>query len=1207
MFLKCLELIGFKSFAERTRLEFEPGLTAIVGPNGCGKSNISDAVRWVLGEQSAKALRGSHMEDVIFNGTEAHKPMAMAEVSLTLSDCEQALGTEYHEVTVTRRVFRSGEGQYFINKAPCRLRDIQRLFMDTGIGTNSYSLMEQGRIDMVLSARPDDRREVFEEASGITKFKADKQEALRKLEHTEANLVRLGDIIQEVKKQIISLQRQAGKARRYKALQEQLRRYDLFLAQDRIQVLNHGIEVLESQVTTLTGQDQALREEVAQTEQQTATLRHELSGMEQAVATAVERSGAAAHELDRLRDLITVNHDRLRELEHLSQRDTRESEEAHKLLQQHRVALDEGSRALAEAQGLSRQAEQELQTHAAGLERHEQQTEAVRRQLHELRAESLDLDGRLSRLQNDFAELEARERTTVIRRERLAAEKAEMQRAVEVYDTRIQEMLHRLEELQAHVRTHAQHTEQMSLDGARRQEEARALQQALGDLQSRLAAREAQAEMLRRQEAEAEGFPPGARAALDPQSGLAMDRDRLIGPLAEHLRAAAGYETALQAALRSWLDALVLQDEAAALELVGRLQAEERGSVRALAARAGAGSSPAAADDDRLLNHVTCAPALRDLAERLLGHVRVVARLDAVPADAPPGLVYVTPTGAVRRGAGLYEYWMAEEHSANPVARRHLRVEWDEDIRALRASIEEQRGLLAALVQGGQEAESALREEQRALEEARRALAQCEGQHQVIAREGQQARERDETVGWELEALENQTRSGSESRSGILQEMDALRARQETNRGALASRTEQVQQLENTRADLAAQVTERRIQFTEQRQKVESLRARLEPLEARIRELEGLMADRAAGLNTYRQRMEEIRLAVVQAEGRLAPLQVEIEQFARQLVDLRGRRETGTRRLEELEAALKDQRTHLDGVRQKRSELDVELAEHRMRRQNIIERATGEYHLTPDQVLKEPEPEWENNIKPDRDTLETMVAEIRAKLESLGPVNLVAIEEHQERETRFAFLTQQQDDLVKSKQQLIDLIRKINSTTTEMFSKTFQVVNNNFQDMFKRLFGGGAAKLVLVDEENVLDSGIEIIARPPGKKLQTVSLLSGGERTMTAVALLFALYMVKPSPFCVLDEIDAALDEANIGRFVTMLKDFLIHSQFVVITHNRQTISAANILYGVTMEKHGISKIISVKFTRLNGEAAPPAAAPPPAPAPAATPDLPSS
>jgi len=1182
LYLKYLEIVGFKSFAERTKLEFERGMTAIVGPNGCGKSNVSDAIRWVLGEQSARALRGAKMEDCIFNGTDSHKPLAMAEVSLTLSDCEKILGTDFNEVTVTRRVFRSGEGQYFINKAPCRLKDLQRLFMDTGVGTNSYSLMEQGRIDLILSSRPEDRREVFEEASGITKFKADKKEAIRKLEHTEANLLRLGDIIREVKRQIISLQRQVGKARRYKTLQEQLRRLDIFLGRDKLETLNREIGALETQLTAIAEQDEAIKQDVAQAEQRAAEIREEFSQAEEEISAAMEETGQARNDLDRTQELIRVNRDRIGELDSLSQRDTRETEEAQSNLARHRASLEELNALLQKATEARDLAEKQLAESTAHLSGHEKETETVRRLLHELRTESVELENRSAKLQNELYALEAKERTDVIRRERLAAEKAETQKAVEIHAEKLLVMNRQAEERRARVSLQEKMVKDLISQKSQKAAMISEFRQKIADLRTRSATRQGQIELLNRSQAEAEGFPGGARMLLDADNPLGIDRSFLLGSLAEQIQVPPNYRVALEASLRAWLDAIIVSDFKAAVEWVTLLQKKADGSARLLCMMTpanelqprfeGAGVS--------LLDQVKCPDAVRPLIERLLWNVRIVDRMEDLPPQVPAEAVFVTPSGALIRGSGSFEYLKPGEQANNPLARQQTINEWRSELENLQTELREMEARHAALISDERTHEEQLDEARIRLEEVQRELALGDGEKQMVTQQAKQAQERAETVMWELDAIQKQTDSGGNRRSQIQHDLETLRTRQSDIRSTLGAKTEELHVMEEKRTEMMSAVTEHRVSYAEHRQHAEHLLSRKEPTAARIRELDALIRERAEGVNSYKVRIRDLEQATREAEARIKPLQEKMFLCAERLDRARRHREEKTAALAVCDAALRTKRSTMDEMHRRKSQMDVELAEQRMRRQNLVDRITADYHIQADQIGQEPEPEWENGVKPERDALETEVAEIHAKLESIGPVNLVAIEEHQELEERFAFLTQQQDDLVNAKQQLLDLIRKINQTTTELFSNTFNQVNLNFQELFKKMFGGGSAKLVLIDEENVLDSGIEIIARPPGKKLQTVSLLSGGERTMTAVALLFSLYMVKPSAFCVLDELDAALDESNIGRFVKMLKEFQGKSQFIMITHNRQTIGAADVLYGVTMEQHGVSKIVSVKFSK---------------------------
>lgn len=1208
MYLKALEIVGFKSFADKTRLEFEPGMTAIVGPNGCGKSNVSDAVRWVLGEQSAKALRGAKMEDVIFNGTDSHKPLGMAEVSLTLAECEASLGTEYNEVTITRRVFRSGEGQYFINKAACRLKDIQRLFMDTGIGTNSYSLMEQGKIDRILSSHPEDRRAVFEEASGITKFKADKKEALRKLDQTEANLLRLDDIIREVKRQIISLQRQAGKARRYQEIQVQLRSFDLFATRERLQQLDDQIRALETRLTSITEQDDAARMDIEQVEAETARHRQTLEAIESSIAATMEAAMTARTELDRVREAIRHGEERRIEIQQLSERDSRDVEEAAERRAQHDKSLHEQQARLTRATGEREAAEKELADFARRLTESDQRVDEIGKLLHKLRTELVELDSRAAQVQNQLSQLDAEERSNIIRRERLAAEHAETARALEVFEGRQQNTTSRLDELRKGVE-HAQQ-QAASLEEQKRDKThtVGSLQKLLNDIKSQFAARQAQIELMEESGQQHEGFALGARQLLNSDDSLQLDRSRILGPLAESIKIDGKWQHALEAALRPWLDAVLVDGDAAALSILRAMDEQSGGAVRLLSTAARP-AFPPPSGVTRLLDLIQAPERVRPALECIIGHICIVNSAGDIPDPRPAGLAYVTQSGLLVSPNGTAELWRREEAGSNPLTRQQLLNGWREELARLQADIHTHEASLAGLAGEENNLDQAIRDARHALDESRRLLNTAEGENRVIAQEVTQARERAETVAWELQNIEAQHKSGDEHRAGLLRDLEAARSRQADVRNAISTKTEELRDAEQHRNRSSSEATERRIRFSETKQIVQSLSDSTAQLAVRVKELNTLIDERSRGISTYQSRLEELARNRTEAEQRIPPLDADAARHTESLTQQRTQRDETARALSQLDAAMREKRDTLDKIRTQKSSCEVDVAQQRVRRQNQLERITSDYRISMDEILAAPEPEWENGERLEREALEVLIAELRTKLEAMGPVNLVAIDEHRELEERFQFLTQQQTDLVNAKTQLMEMIQQINKTTTEMFADTFSKVNENFQRMFTQLFGGGSAKLVLVDEGDVLESGIEIIARPPGKKLQTVSLLSGGERTMTAVALLFSLYLVKPSPFCLLDELDAALDEANIGRFVKTVQGFLDKSQFVVITHNRQTIAAAKMLYGVTMEKQGVSKIVSVKFsdheTREDVYPPQPTDAPEQAPAKTTKPDTP--
>lgn len=1168
MYLKSVELAGFKSFAEKTRLEFEPGMTAIVGPNGCGKSNVSDAIRWVLGETRARALRGSTMEDCIFSGTDSSKPLGMAEVTLTLAECDEALDLGLNEISITRRVFRSGNSDYFINKKTCRRKDIQRLFMDTGIGTSAYSVIEQGKIDQILSSRPDERRAVFEEASGITKYRNDKQEALRKLEQTETNLLRLADVIREVKRQITSLQRQARKAQRYQEIYARLRAVDIYVTRDRLNALSKRIETIRNKLETAKTERDTAHREIDTANQASDTLRKELRQLELATGSAMDESMRLNNQLERAQHTIRTNDERINELDALAQQHAKEADTAKKNLTDLHDSLTEISAQIKSAETEKESAKSELEKAAARQNDVDKQIKTARQTLHQVSSDAAGFDQNINRLQNELSEIDTRERSNLLRTEQLALEKKSIESTLTSYKKRRIDILAEQEALQDALT--ARQARLTGLNDKKKSiaEQIQPLENELSELRQRLAGRKARLEMVH--ETRSEGYPPGATHLLENRPA------GLIGPLAEQFNAAPGFETALGASLRPWMDSLVVSNRAGTRNILSQLSENDRGAVRLMAADAPRPHAVSVPGAIPLLSKISCTDAARPLAERLLAAVFVCDNLNEIPFPMPGGTVFVTKRGELLTSEGTAELWKPQDGDINPLGRHLLRKQLKAEILTLENSLAHHQLQLKTLqteqVRIGSELETARTE----LDEQRRRLAVQEGEHQVIARELKQTQQKMETVTRELSLIKSND-DGESHRAEVAQKSIEMRDKLALAREQITVQTEALHALEELRATVLAEASECRIQHSQREQRLESLIGRQHPLEARRHELKELIKERTNGISSYQQRIEQLRTARQEAIQEIAPLEEGIETAETKLAESRKHRETKTAEHSAHEQNLRALQRKLENLQNDQTALEVEQTEHKMRHLNAVERITATYHITPEEIDEEPAPQWEDEL-PLPETVEAEAAELREKIAALGPVNLVAIEEHAELEERFTFLSRQQSDLIKAKALLLEMINKINETTTAMFSETFAQVNQSFGEIFKQLFGGGSAKLVLMDETNVLESGIEIIARPPGKKLQSISLLSGGERTMTAVGLLFALFKVKPSPFCVLDEMDAALDEANISRFVKMVESFLDQSQFLLITHSRQTIAAADVIYGVTMPTRGVSRIMSVKF-----------------------------
>jgi chromosome segregation protein len=1199
MYLKSLEMIGFKSFPERTKLDFEPGLIAIVGPNGCGKSNIADAIRWVLGEQRPTALRGARMMDVIFSGTDTRKPLGMAEVSITFADCEGTLPTEFHEVTVTRRVFRTGEGEYFINKAPCRLRDIQRLFMGTGIGTASYSIMAQGQIDAILSSRPEDRRTVFEEAAGITQFKADRKEALRKLERTDANLLRLADVIREIKRQIGSLQRQAARARRYQELREKMRGLDLFATRRRLAALDVRLRELEAESGELAGQEAAGQERVAAAEQTAAAVRAEILESERRIGAATEAVAQEEGALQHAREMIRLSEQRIAECRAWAERDSREAAEARELLGQTRTRLAEllsGREELAARHGREAAALESLRQRAAEAR---QAVEECHAALQARRDEALERERRAARLQNQIAALENRQRAAALQRERLAAEHEQLGRTLESLAGNEEALAATLAGRRARAEADAARLD--SLDGERREVAAslHALREESARLDSRLAARRAQLDLLAEQEAGAESFPSGSRLLLDGSNPLRLEEGIVRGPLAAAFGGtAAEYRPALEAVLRAWIDAVVLRHADDAAEVMRRLLRHGGGAASRLVAAAGVPDPPAVeapAGLAPLRAHVRAAPGFESVADRLLANVFVAATLDDVPRPLPAGCTVVTAGGAVFHAGGCSELWLAEGQSASPLGRRMAIGDGEEEIAGLGRALAELKERLAEGERRQAELAAAVEAARRALEESRRLAAQTEGELQALRRDVERARERHGIVAGELEAAVAQTRESEEEKARLAAALEELTAGREAFVESLAALQKTLAEREGVHGARQQELTEARIREASLAQQLGHLAGQIEDHQARVAELERQLQGRGEGVRSHEESIRKLAGQIEATQAQLEPMRRRAEEARRRLGQWREAREERSRELERAEAALAAERQALEEIRARRGRLDVERAEARVRRQNHLDRVRSEYGLAPEELAATADPDWGAAGAPSPEEAEAAVAALGAELQQMGAVNLVAIEEHKELEERFAFLRAQEEDMLRSREQLTELLRRINKESAELFQATFEQANANFEKMFARLFNGGTARLVLLENaEDPLECGVEVIARPPGKRLQSISLLSGGERTMTAVSLLFAIYMIKPSPFCILDEIDASLDDSNIGRFVQVLKDFLAQSQFLIVTHNQHTIASSDIVYGITMPEKGVSKLVSLRLHDIGRRELEVAAGPPP-------------
>ncbi len=1240
MILKSLDIHGFKSFADRTKLEFHEGVTGIVGPNGCGKSNIVDAIRWVLGETSAKALRGGEMADVIFNGTEKRQPVNMAEVTLTLSGCGKQLDTDFDEMSIGRRVFRDGKSEYLLNKRPCRLKDITELLMDTGIGRTSYSIMEQGKIDMLLSSKPEDRRTVFEEAAGITKFKAQKKEALRKLDYTEANLVRLADIIAEVERQMRSLQRQASKARRFKTLHTDLKVLDLHYSHRTWREHQAERSELDNSIRSLRETQSELETKIEQGQVKLSETRDEYQRIESQIGETQRSVAEQENAVHSAQSRIEFNAERAKELGTLIEQNTADIESTTDKLSQQELDLEDTNSML---QAIDEKiAKQEVQ-----VSEYQESANLARKERHAISDTLSKTSDTRNTLESKLASLNARiENSTRIlatdqqrfiqldeELQRLQKEEAGKNRELEALTGGVAEHQKAIEDL-----------EQERLTADRDYQKSRAeleeVRQQMADLHRTHSEKVSRLNVLRQLVAEGEGLAKGTQAVLKGLDQPELFQSSVRGALASFFEVDSEYIPALEAALGHHLQTIIVADTLVAENMIDALKEGKLGQASLVAENASD-----TADDRQILaipdgatawalDRIKCDDKINALIDRLLADVLIVPDLSTalrLRDEMGNGVSFATLTGEFISSEGIINGGTGAEEGSSLLRR-------ETDIRELSKVTKKLEQELAAaetrtntLKQNVTELEANMQSAREKLQQKQVQFSTLEGQLVMMRRELQQVENKVQSLKWEQkevaqrqdevdEELQTSTKDKKETAEKLANfatELDELK-----NRLHLA---------ESREAEASESLNEIRTGLAVEKRAREAVENQRSPMTSRLNELRELLDRRKNEINGYENRISN---ATNDTEGLNKKIKSASEAAARLSESLEAIRNERTEKrsgINEAEENLTQQRKEAHKMGEQRSSEEISSTQIDLRIENLENTTRERYQIDLDRFepdshallnaiedqrkamsrsakrsvsaetdenesvesVEENEEEVESieipdAAEPDWDFVEEVVGFLRGKLESIGPVNLDAIDEFDELQERHNFLQEQHDDLINAKEELMTVIAKINRDTKKMFAETFEKIRQNFGEMFIELFGKTAkADLILADEGDPLESGIDIIAKPPGKKLQTISLLSGGERSMTAVALLFAIYMVKPSPFCVLDELDAPLDESNINRFLKVLDRFIGSSQFIIVTHSKRTMSRADVMYGVSMEEFGVSKTLGMQFKSVKKEDSP--------------------
>jgi chromosome segregation protein len=1191
--IKKLEIIGFKSFKDRTVIHFDPGITGIVGPNGCGKSNINDALIWVMGEMSAKHLRGSSMEDVIFAGAEGYSPLGMAEVSLTLENDGGPFPVKYlkhSEVMITRRLHRGGESEYLINKEPARLRDIHEIFMDTGAGSKGFSIIEQGAIGKIITAKPEDRRVLIEEAAGITKFKVRKRESQRKIQSTDQNLIRLQDILGEQKRQLDSLERQAQRAERYRNLKRDLQEKEVLHASKSYLALHAEFEELEKSIAEAREREAGFEAEFSGQEAQVQSLRLELLEKEKIAESLANQHGEAQKFT---RDLEF----QIRELNFEIEQTRRSREMTGSILEQSRARL------MALEEDLNR-VRSELTTAAEKYGQVKIQSAEKSAEFQTVQARIQTIDTELTDRRREMLTVSQSETHWGAREQSLTEKISEQQSRVEHIHSVTTELMNQRQEFEKRrnqIFSKLEVERQLQLDIMKdvgnfeenrdllqkqveeKQTEVSQFKDSLNEVASRLYG-------LENLQANFEGFEEGVKQVMLWQRSHEMTVDGGMQPVAELVEVPEKFELAMEAALGQKLQLLVGHSGDTALNAIDHLKAQSSGRSSFATAE---WVPPQSSESITSINTESGVEALlQDVVRIPEKHQPVVAQFfkDVVVVDSIrtalrlralySGKTFVTLDGDCLTADGILTGGSSQGADSGLLKRRReikelsqKREEWSGKLALAQLSLEK---LEARLEQVSEELENAKKKNnekeieiaglKKDIERAENELSNA--QSAVTKSQAEASRE------------EAQLTKLNEELAEVQEKLVEMRTRRMELEATVNALDEEYRQSREGIDGLQKLATELQVEAASRGKEVEAMQTRAGMLETSLTEVQGQVAQMSeqteqsqTTLSSHQilieQRKLEFDQAVQKTESLFAQLSAAKESFEQTNAEVR-----------EIESNVSKHASIRHQNQTKLSEMQLRLEQVRMKEQYLVDQINERYMM----ILADIAPQYAT-VEVDAAALEAEVSEMKTKLGKIGEVNLSSIEEYEDLVKRHQFLDQQYKDLNEAKEQLKKVIDRINRICSKRFKETFEQVNERFQKVFPVLFGGGEAKLILIEDPENGEMGIDIISRPPGKKLQNVSLLSGGEKALTAVSLIFSIFLVKPSPFCLLDEVDAPLDDANVFRFNDLVKEMAKRSQIIIVTHNKHTMRVNNTLYGVTMEEKGVSKMVSVKLEHAVGMA----------------------
>ncbi|MEK3800232.1 chromosome segregation protein SMC [Peribacillus sp. FSL H8-0477] len=1179
MFLKRLDVVGFKSFAERISMDFVPGVTAVVGPNGSGKSNITDAIRWVLGEQSAKSLRGAKMEDIIFSGSDSRKSLNFAEVTLTLDNETNSLPIDFHEVSVTRRVYRSGESEFFINNQNCRLKDIVDLFMDSGLGKEAFSIISQGKVEEILSSKAEDRRVIFEEAAGVLKYKNRKKKAEHKLFETQENLNRVNDILYELEGQVEPLKIQSSIAHDYLEKKAELEKSEVALTVFEIETLHENWEKLTAAFEEHSEQEQTMTRSIAQKEFESTKLRKHIAGLDQSMNDLQETLLRASEELEKLEGRKEVLKERKKNASQNKQQLEKSIDDGERKISEWTAEKERENRVLVKL-------EQEVRNLQSSL--HEKQkslglfTSNIEETIETLKSDYIEwlnkqasarneqqyLDQQLNQQDNRNVRLDTENEKFLNERIEIEAKKLESTQLFAAVTAQIEEHVYRFREEQ----------KRLENNKATYQKQEKMLYQAYQFLQQS----KSKKDMLEEMEEDYAGFFQGVKEVLKAKNGTLQGVE---GAVAELIKVPKEYQLAIETALGGSMQHVVMDGEENARKAITFLKKNGYGRATFLPLTVIRAREIPSSQLRAVASHPAFVGTAVDLIDFDKKYINIAANLlgtviitkDLKGANELAKLVhhkyrFVTIDGDVVNPGGSMTGGAIKQKTSSLLSRK---TELDE-LKTKIADMEEKTSVLEKHVKQLKTDITSLEEKVEGYRQAGEALRLKElslkGSVREIELQEKNVNERLHLYDLDKKSIEEE----KQSKKLRLEELEELLAScskeiivlDET----IAELTKQKQSQQTSKESLTEETNELKVQLASKKEQLQNQREKYSRIKDQLTEEQERVTDYKEDLSLLTNEMSSSSSGEVTLED-AAQGKLKVKNESVQLISTQKQERVQLlKKLEDLDIECKELKRLHKGLSEAVKDEEVKLNRLDVELENRLDHLREEYMLSYE-AAKEKHP----LIIP-ADEARKKVKLIRLAIEELGSVNLGAIEEYDRVSERFNFLTEQKNDLQQAKDTLFEVIDEMDGEMKRRFSETFYAIREQFERVFKSLFGGGRAELKLSNPEDLLNTGVDIIAQPPGKKLQNLGLLSGGERALTAIALLFSILKVRPVPFCILDEVEAALDEANVYRFSQYLKQFSAETQFIVITHRKGTMEEADVLYGITMQESGVSKLVSVRM-----------------------------